>query len=84
MNNGTGVLAGYLGCFFGLFGILTIGIVFVPLAVLCSGIGICRSLLGGSLAGFCVSSAGMFLALLGFVVSPSLWLLLGLTILAHH
>jgi hypothetical protein len=34
-----GIVAGLLGCLFGVLGILTLGIIFVPLAALCAAIG---------------------------------------------
>jgi hypothetical protein len=73
----TGVLAGMLGCVFGAFGIVTLGIVFVPLAALCSVIGLLRGLAGLSGAGIAVSLLGGVLTILGFVFSPGLWLLAG-------
>jgi hypothetical protein len=71
----TGILAGMLGCGFGAFGIVTLGIVFVPLAALCSAIGLLRGLAGLSASGIAVSLLGGVLAIVGFVFSPSLWLL---------
>jgi TPR repeat protein len=73
----TGVLAGVLGCLFGAFGIVTLGIVFVPLAALCSAIGLLRGLAGLSGSGIAVSLLGGVLTILGFVFSPSLWFLAG-------
>jgi len=69
-----GVLAGVLGCAFGVLGIFTLGIVFVPLAALCSVIGLLRGLSGRSGAGIGVSLLGGFLTVMGFIFSPSLWL----------
>jgi hypothetical protein len=37
-----GLLAGLLGCLFGLLGIFAWGIIFVPLAVICSLVGLLR------------------------------------------
>ena len=46
-----GVLAGLLGCVFGVLGIFTLGIIFVPLAALCSLVGLIRAAGGLSLSG---------------------------------
>jgi hypothetical protein len=70
-----GVVSGILACIFGCFGIATLGIIFVPLAALCSVIGMLRGLVGRSISGFSISLMGAFLAFIGVVVSPSLWLL---------
>jgi hypothetical protein len=78
-----GVLAGVLGCVFGILGILTLGIIFVPLAAVCSVIGIIRGVTGGSAAGIGVSILGAVLTVGGFVFSPSLWLLLAAGVAAH-
>lgn len=69
-----GLLAGVFGCVFGLLGILTTGLVFVPLAALCSIIGLLLGLAGRSSSGFLVSLLGTILTIFGFAVSPSLWL----------
>lgn len=78
-----GVLAGILGCAFGVLGILTFGFIFVPLAALCSVVGVVRGLTGGSAAGIGVSALGIALTVAGFMVSPSLWLLLALGASGH-
>lgn len=70
-----GVLAGLLGCVFGVLGILTWGIFFVPLAALCAIVGLLRGIVGGSAAGIGTSLLAGILAAIGFATSPSLWLL---------
>ncbi len=72
-----GLIAGLLGCVFGVLGILTFGIVFVPLAALCSVIGLLRGVVGLNASGIGVSLLGGVLTMVGFIVSPSLWLLAG-------
>lgn len=79
-----GLLAGIFGCVFGLLGIFTFGIIFVPLAALCGVIGVIRGIAGGSASGIGSSVLAAALAVWGFVVSPSLWLLLGMGIIASH
>ncbi len=60
---------------FGVLGIFTLGIVFVPLAALCSVIGLVRGLSSMSGAGIGMSVLGGLLTVAGFAFSPSLWLL---------
>jgi hypothetical protein len=73
-GQGDGILAGVFACLFGILGIFTLGLVFVPLAALCSVIGMLRGLVGRSISGFSISLMGAFLAFIGVLVSPSLWL----------
>jgi hypothetical protein len=79
-----GVVAGLLGCVFGVLGIFTLGLIFVPLAAICSVVGLLRGLTGVSLSGIGCSLLAGALTFWGFVVSPSLWLLVGAGILAQH
>ncbi|HVC56442.1 MAG TPA: hypothetical protein VND95_10825 [Stellaceae bacterium] len=79
-----GAVAGLLGCMFGILGIFTIGIIFVPLAAVCSLFGLLRGLLGGSPGGIGCSLVGCVLTVWGFVFSPTLWLLVGAGFLATH
>jgi hypothetical protein len=79
-----GVLAGLFGCVFGLLGIFTWGLIFVPLSAICALVGSFRGIAGRSITGIgCSLLAGM-LAVFGFVVSPSLWVLTGAALLAQH
>ena len=79
-----GLAAGVLGCVLGVLGIFTTGIVFVPLAALCSVIGLLRGLTGGSGSGFAVSFLGIVLTGVGFAVSPSLWFFAAGLFVASH
>jgi hypothetical protein len=72
-----GIVAGVLSCLFGILGILTIGIIFVPLAALCSVVGLLRGIAGPSIAGIATSLLGVALTVIGFISSPTLWLLAG-------
>lgn len=78
-----GTMAGLLGCAFGVLGIFTLGIVFVPLAALCSLIGFLNGLHGNG-SGLATSALGAFLTAVGFMASPSLWFLAGGLLLASH
>ena len=79
-----GVVAGLLGCLFGILGIFTVGIVFVPLAALCTLFGLLRGIAGRSVAGIGCSLLAGTLTVWGFVVSPTLWVLVGAGILVGH
>ncbi|TGP49172.1 hypothetical protein EN873_30305 [bacterium M00.F.Ca.ET.230.01.1.1] len=69
----SGRTLGILGCVFGVLGILTLGILFVPLALLFSTFGFVRGLFGRSVSGIGFSLLGVFLGVVGFIVSPALW-----------
>lgn len=77
-----GVLAGLLGCIFGVMGIFAVGFVFVPLAAVCAAIGLVRGLLGRCAAGVGTSLLAGVLSVFGFILSPSLWLLTATVIAA--
>ena len=62
---------GYCAVAFGLLGILTIGFVFMPLGLIFS---IAALFLGQSVWGV----AGLMLAVIGFITSPKLWLIIGI------
>jgi hypothetical protein len=76
-SSSEGLLAGVFGCIFGVLGIFTLGLVFVPLAAVCSGIGLLFGLVGRSGSGFGVSLIGCLLTATGAALSPSVWVLLG-------
>jgi len=71
-----GLVAGIFGCIFGILGIFTVGIIFVPLAAICSVVGLLRGIFGGSASGIGLSILAAALAIWGVVVSPTLWLLI--------
>ncbi len=76
-------MAGLLGCVFGVLGIFTLGILFVPLAAICSLVGLLNGLSGNG-SGLATSALGAFLTAVGFVASPSLWFLAGGLLVASH
>lgn len=67
-----GLVAGLLGCAFGITGIFALGLVFVPLALLCALVGFLRGIIGGSAAGIGASVLASVLAVVGFATSPGL------------
>ena len=81
MSN-AGIIAGALSIILALFGIFTIGLIFVPLAGICSGIGFLRGIGRRSPVGIGLSLVGGALTLAGFMVSPSLWFLAGVGAIA--
>lgn len=78
-----GVLAGVFGCVFGILGIFTIGIVFVPLAALCTLAALVYGVLGKSVAGIGTFFLSAALTTAGFIFSPSLWIIAGGFLAAH-
>jgi hypothetical protein len=69
-----GLVASVFGCMFGLIGIFVLAIIFVPLAVLCSAVGllqVSRIWIAG------VALVGLLLAAAGFATSPTLLLIAG-------
>ena len=76
-----GLIAGLLGCVLGLFGIFSIGIIFVPLGAICSLVGIIRGLSAGNGPGIGVSLLGCGLTLAGYFASPSLLLVTALGVI---
>ena len=79
-----GLIAGIFGCAFGLLGIFSWGLIFVPLAALCAAIGLFRGIAGRSGVGIGTSILASVLTVWGFIFSPSLWLIFGGTFLAHQ
>ena len=79
-----GLLAGALGCVFGVLGIFSLGLVFVPLAALCSFVGFLRGIFGGSASGIGTSLLGAVLCVIGFATTPSLWAVTAAGILASR
>jgi hypothetical protein len=85
-SQNAGLVAGLLGCLFGAIGILTffLPVIFVPLAAFCAVIGLVRGIGGGSAAGIGTSLLAGVLSAIGFVVSPSLWLLVAGLLVASN
>ena len=69
------MIASIFACVFGILGIIHLGIVFVPLAALCTAIGVVRSLIIKNYTALFVAILGGILTIIGFIVSPSMWLL---------
>lgn len=70
-----GLILGVLGCCFGILGIFTLGLIFVPVAVLFSLIGLMMGLSGRSASGTIAGIGGLTLSAIGFFASPALMLL---------
>ena len=69
------MIAAIFACIFGILGIIYLGVIFVPLAALCTAIGIVRSLIIKNYNALFVAILGGILTIIGFIVSPSMWLL---------
>lgn len=86
-RSNAGLTTGMLSVLFGILGIFTFGIIFVPLAALFScfgfigGLGLFRGFTDMSGTAMLASVVGGFLAWIGFLASPSLWLILGVAAL---
>lgn len=80
-RGGTGVAAGICGCIFAVLGVFSLGIVFVPIAAVCSVTGFMRAATGRSVAGLAMAALSTVLTCVGFLTSPALlfvtWLSLG-------
>lgn len=70
-----GLIAGVFGCLLALLGIFTFGLLFIPLAAICALSGFFRGIAGGSGVGIGTSLLAGVLCVIGFIVSPSLWIL---------
>ncbi|MBR1267661.1 hypothetical protein JQ629_09090 [Bradyrhizobium sp. AUGA SZCCT0222] len=68
------MILGVIGCCLGILGIFTLGLVFVPLAVLFSLIGLMVGLGSRSTSGIIAGIGGLTLSAIGFFSSPSLML----------
>lgn len=71
-----GVLAGSAAILFAVAGIVTIGVVFVPIAAILTVIGLGRSLLDRCAMGLGLSASAGVLCLIGYATSPLLWRLI--------
>jgi hypothetical protein len=79
-----GLLSGLLGCLFGILGIFSYGLLFVPLAAVCSLVGLLRGALGRSASAIGTSLLGVVLCVAGFAASPTLWALVGTATLVSN
>jgi hypothetical protein len=87
-----GMVFSILSCVFGVLGIFTIGIIFVPLAALCAlfgfcgGLGLFRGLTDISISSVGVSPIGALLTVIAFGLSPTLLLIAAGGVIAgsHH
>ena len=73
----TGLASGLLGCLFGTIGIFALALVFVPLAALCTLVGLVRGVVGRSVAGIGTSLLASVITLIAVLTSPTLLLILG-------
>lgn len=72
-----GLLAAIFGCIFGVLGVFGWGLVFVPLAAICSVIAFIRVTTKFNLAAFGTATLALVLTGFGLLTSPSLWIAIG-------
>jgi hypothetical protein len=75
-----GLIVGVLGCCLAFLGIFTLGLVFVPIAVLFSLIGLISGLAYRATTGILAGIGGLTLSAIGFVSSPALMLASGILV----
>lgn len=76
------MVAAVFGCIFGIFGIFTIGAIFVPLAALCTAIAFLTGVFARRVSVLLMSIVSGCVTAIAFIVSPSAWLLFGGILLA--
>jgi hypothetical protein len=67
-----GLTAGFLGCVLAVLGILTFGFVFVPVAIVCTLVGLVRGVTARDAIGTGISLLAACLCIVGFASSPTL------------
>jgi hypothetical protein len=78
-----GNIAGVFACVFGGLGIFTFGLLFVPLAFITAAIGFIRATIGRNGGGQAINVIAILLAVVGAILSPTIWLLSGTAISAY-
>lgn len=71
----SGMIPAIIGCIAGVLAILTIGIVFFPIALVCTIIALILSIKTKYGAAIGISILSLLLTIAGFVFSPTLWAL---------
>lgn len=72
------------GCLFGVLGIFTVGIIFVPLAGLCALVGLASGLNSHDTGATFMAMVAGALTVAGWMSSPSLWLLTAAMVGSQH
>lgn len=73
-----GTIAGVLSCVFGVLGVFTHPIVFVPIALICASFGLAAAISGWNGRALGASFLGMILSFGAVANSPTVWVALGL------
>jgi len=71
-------------CLFGVLGIFTVGIIFVPLAGLCALVGLASGLNNHDTGATFMALVGGVLTIAGWMASPSMWLVTAAVIGSQH
>ena len=74
-----GTIPGIIACIFAALGILTLGIVFVPLAALIALLGTVLAIISRNLTAAGINALAWVLVVVGFITSPVLMMAVGLT-----
>lgn len=77
-----GLIAGVLGCAFAFIGLFLLAVVFVPLALICAVVALYQGIRYRAPFGIVLGALAIVLAVVDFMISPTLWLLFGLTALS--
>jgi hypothetical protein len=73
-SSNAGLMSGLFGCVFAFLAIFSFAMLFLPFAILFSTISLLRSISGLSATGFGAATVSIILTGIGFIVSPSAWL----------
>ncbi len=79
-KRGAGKTAGIIACVLAVLGILTVGVIFVPLAVVVAVFGSVTAIVNKNAAGIGICVLSWVLILVGFITSPVLIATLGFSI----
>ena len=77
VKKGTGIIAGIIACVLAIFGIFTLGTVFVPLAALVALFGTIIAIKNLNIAGIGVNVLAWVLTVVGLITSPVLLGIIG-------
>jgi hypothetical protein len=78
------MIAGIFACIFAVLGILTFGVIFVPIAALITLIGLLSSAGSGDFPGLLVNALAAVLTVIGFATSPTLLAITGMAVAASQ
>lgn len=74
-----GVVGGVVGFICAIFGMFTLGVIFLPLALLFSAAGVASGIARMNPTGIAISLIGLMFTAIGVAMSPSVWALVALS-----